>query len=66
MREILAVQCQCVDVEKIINILEAAIGETNATIPDEALEAAIYCLDDYVSLKNRLSWYVNPELMGQR
>ncbi len=55
-----------VDVEKIINTLEAAVGETNATIPDEVLEAAIYCLNDYVELKIRLSWNVSPESMGQR
>lgn len=55
-----------VNVKKIIDTLEAAIGETNETITDEVLEAAIYCLDDYVELKIRLSWEVSPESMGQR
>ena len=34
------------EIIEIISVLEAAIEETNATIPDEVLEAAIYYLND--------------------
>ena len=55
-----------IDVKEIINVLEVAIGETNATNPDKILEATIYYLNDYEKLKNYLSWDCCPELMGQR
>lgn len=47
------------------NALELAIGEVNAVIPDEIIEATLRYLDEYKKLEIEKSWIDCPERMGR-
>ena len=45
--------------------LELAIGEADAVIPDEIIEATLQYLGEYEKLKIEMSWIDCPERMGR-
>ena len=54
-----------VSTDECKQVLEAAIGEANAIIPDEVLEWAIFYINEYIRLKIEKSWAESPERMGR-
>lgn len=55
-----------IEVEEVINVLEAGVGEAEHVILSEVLESAIEYLKDYESMKVAESWREFPEEMGLR
>ena len=54
-----------VDIDECKEVLELAIGETEAVIPGEIIESTIKHLEDYQKLKYEKSWADFPEAMGR-
>ena len=54
-----------IEIEEVINVLEAAIGEVECIIPSEILESAVEYLKEYEDLKSVESWRKFPESMGR-
>ena len=54
-----------IEIEEVINVLEAAIGEAEYVIPSEILESAVEYLKEYEDLKSVESWRKFPESMGR-
>ena len=54
-----------IEIEEVINVLEAAVGEAEYVIPSEILESAVEYLKEYEDLKSVESWRKFPESMGR-
>lgn len=55
-----------IEIKEVMNVLEAAIGETEYIIPSQILECAVEYLKEYKDLKSAESWREFPESMGMR
>lgn len=55
-----------IEIKEVMNVLEAAIGETEYVIPSQILECAVEYLKEYEDLKRAESWREFPESMGVR
>ena len=54
-----------IEINEVMNVLEAAIGETECVIPSQVLESALEYLKEYKDLKSVESWREFPECMGR-
>ena len=54
-----------VSASECTQVLEAAIGEVNAIIPDEVLEWAVFYINEYIRLKIEKDWTDCPERIGR-
>ena len=54
-----------IEINEVMNVLEAAIGETECVIPSQVLESAVEYLKEYEDLKSVESWRKFPESMGR-